>query len=354
MDFDYKSRVKKVFETVSESDGFLITNIKNIRYITGFTGSFAVAVITEKDCYLLVDFRYLQQAKMQTRAEIVYFKNSWIERLKDLLSELKIKKLSFETSCSFEIYQKLKETLDIELIPQNYKIEKLRAIKEDKEIENIKQAIKKAETAFLNIKHLIKEGVTEKAIAKALEEEMKNFGSETLPFSVIVASGKNSSMPHWRSSDKTLNSGDFVIIDWGAEHNGYFSDMTRTFIIGNATEKQIEIYSIVNKARVSAIEHCKAGAIAKEIDAIARDLIKNSDYGEKFGHGLGHGVGLDVHELPKINHYSEEIITEGMVFTIEPGIYIEEFGGVRIEDMVLINKGAAVVLTTLPRDLEIL
>lgn len=355
MAFDYKLRVKKAFEAVSsDSEAFLVTNIKNIRYLTGFTGSFAVALITEAALYLFVDFRYLQQAKMQTQAHVVYFRNSWINTLKELLTELKIKTLSFETSCSFEIYQRLQQTLKIELIPQSYKIEKLRAVKDATEIEKIKKAIIIAEKAFLNIKPLIREGVTEKFIAQALEEEIKKGGSDTLPFPVIVASGLNSSMPHWRRSEKILKAGDFVIIDWGAEYDGYFSDMTRTFIIGKATEKQIEIYRTVNEARASAIEFCKAGLMAKEIDAVARQLIKNSGYADYFEHALGHGVGLDVHELPKINQQSEEIINEGMIFTIEPGIYIEDFGGVRIEDMILVKKDSNEVLTNLPRDLEIL
>lgn len=350
----YEDRIKKVFSKISSSSqAFLITNIKNIRYLTGFTGSFAFVLLTEKRCFLFVDFRYLLQAKKESFAEVVLFKDSWVDVLRKFIGDFHIKSLSFEVSCTVETFYKLNSIKQLELIPQYYIVEQIRAIKEKEEIEKIKKAVKIAERAFLKIKHLIKEGSKEVYIAKALEEEIRKY-CDTLPFPVIVASGHNSSMPHWRHSNRTLKKGDFVIIDWGAEYKGYFSDMTRTFIIGKANTKQKKIYDIVNKARQEAIKSCKAKVLAKAIDQSARNLIKKSGYENNFGHATGHGVGLDVHELPKINFQSEEVIESGMVFTIEPGIYIEKFGGVRIEDMVVIKENAVEVLTTLPRDLEIL
>jgi len=351
----YISRIRKVFDKIaSSSDAFLITNLKNIRYLTGFTGSFAVFLITDKECFLFVDFRYFEQAKREAKIEIVYFKESWIDTLKQVIDKKGIKKLFFEVTCTYETFLKLSENLNIQLIPQNYLVEYIRALKYEEEKNRIKEAVKRAEKAFLEIKHLIKENNSEKAIAKALENELREQGSEILPFSVIVASGPNSSMPHWRHSDRKLKKGDFVIIDWGAECGGYFSDMTRTFVIGKASQKQKEIYEIVNKARMEAIKSCRAGINAKDIDAIARNLIKQSGYGDNFGHATGHGVGLDIHEFPKISSQSEDVIESGMVFTIEPGIYIEGFGGVRIEDMIHVNEKSAEILTTLSRDLEIL
>jgi len=350
----YEDRIKKVFNKVSSSSqAFLITNIKNIRYLTGFTGSFAVALLTEKGCFLFVDFRYILQAKKESIAEIVFFKDSWFDALKKFIEDLQIKSLSFEVSCTVETFYKLNSIKQVELLPQYYIVEQIRAIKEKEEIEKIKKAVKIAEKSFLKIKHLIKEGSKEVSIAKALEDEIRKH-SDTLPFPVIVASGQNTSMPHWRHSNRTLKKGDFVIIDWGAEYKGYFSDMTRTFIIGKANDRQKEIYDIVNNARQQAIKACKAKVLAKEIDQSARNLIKKSGYAENFGHATGHGVGLDVHEFPKINFQSEEVIDSGMVFTIEPGIYIEKIGGVRIEDMVAVKENSVEVLTTLPRDLEIL
>lgn len=350
----YENRVKKVFDKISSySDAFLVTNLKNIRYLTGFKGTFAIALLTWTGCYIFVDFRYSEQAKKEATGEIICFKDSWIDTLKKLIEEMHIKKLSFEVTCTYETFLKLRDNTKLELVPEHYVIENIRAVKEDEEINNIKEAIKIAENAFLQNKHIIKEGITEKTIAKMVENTIKEH-SDSLPFPVIVASGENSSMPHWRHSNRILKRGDFVIIDWGAEYNGYFCDMTRTFIIGEASEKQKEIYEIVNNANLQAIETCRVDIEAKGIDAVARNLIKQSGYGENFGHATGHGVGLDVHELPKISAQSEETIKPGMIFTIEPGIYIEGFGGVRIEDMVAVKENSVEVLTTLSKDLEIL
>ncbi|MCX8033817.1 MAG: aminopeptidase P family protein [Thermodesulfovibrio sp.] len=352
---NFRKRIKKVLElNTSNSDAFLITNLKNLRYLTGFTGSFAVGLLIKDDCFLLVDFRYVEQAKKEARAEIIEFKNSWFEILKNIIRKKKIKRLSFEASCSYETFSKLSEIKEIELIPQSNLIENIRVIKENKEIESIKEAIKRAENAFLEIKSNIREGISERKIAILLEYEIKKQGAEELPFSVIVASGSNSSMPHWRNSDKLLKKGDFVIIDWGAEYKGYYSDITRTFIIGKASKKQIEIYNTVNHARAQAISSISKGIKAKKIDVKARNLIKHSGYGKNFRHATGHGVGMEIHEFPKINMQSEEIIQPGMVFTIEPGIYIEGFGGVRIEDMVVVRDNSTEILTTLSTDLEIL
>lgn len=348
-------RREKIIESISsESDAFLITNIKNIRYLTGFTGSFAIFLCTNEESFLFVDFRYTEQAKKEVDIEIVEFKNSCLEALKNIIRKKNIKKISFESSISYETFKTLSKIKGIILIPQDSVVERVRAIKEKIEIKNIKEAVRRAERAFLEIKPYIREGENERKIAILLEYEIKKQGSETLPFPVIVASGPNSSMPHWRNSERILKKGDFVIIDWGAEYKGYYSDMTRTFIIGKPSKKQIEIYEIVNRARAEAIKKVSAGVMAKKIDARARNLIKQSGYGENFGHATGHGVGMDVHELPRINRKSEEIIKPGMVFTIEPGIYIEGFGGVRIEDMVLLKNGSVEIITNLSTDLETL
>ncbi len=351
----FESRRRRVLLVLRKDvDAFLITNIKNIRYLTGFKGSYAVALLTEKQIFLFVDFRYIQQAGKEANAEIIEFKDFWIEPLKNIALENRIKKIGFEPSISYELFAKLSKIKDFKLLPAEYVVETVRASKDQEEIEHIKRAVQRAEQAFLSVKPNIKEGIAEKEIALMLEYEIRKQGSECLPFPVIVASGENSSMPHWRNSDKKLKKGDFVIIDWGAESDGYFSDMTRTFVIGEPNQRQVEIYEIVNNARKKAIEATKHGIYAKKIDAKARNLIKQSGYGDKFGHATGHGVGMDVHEFPKIGAQSEDRIVRGMVFTIEPGIYIENFGGVRIEDMVLVMKDNVEVLTTLSTDLEIL
>lgn len=355
MAIEHQDRIEKISEDILfDSNAFLVTNIKNIRYLTGFSGSFAFLLLTPKGPILMVDFRYLEQAKEETNIEVLDFRNSWVDSLKGIIRKQKIKKIFFEVTCSYEVYEKISKIKNIEIIPLEYYVEKLRAIKNGSEIESIKEAVKRAERAFIAVKNYIKEGIKERELANLLEFEIKKQGSQTIPFPIIVASGKNSSKPHWRSSDKTLNIGDFVIIDWGAECGGYYSDMTRTFIIGEASDKQREIYNIVNKARNRAINGVNRGVKAKEIDAKARNLIKQSGYGKFFGHSTGHGIGMDVHEFPRVNMKSSEIIKSGMVFTIEPGIYIENLGGVRIEDMILVDDNSFQVLTSLPTDLEIL
>lgn len=352
---EFEDRRERVLESVlKENQAFLVTNLRNIRYLTGFTGSFALLLLSKRRSFLHVDFRYVEQAKRETEIEVLEFRDSWLDNLRSFLVKNSIKKLLFESTCTYQFYKTLSKLKGIELKPKDGLIEKSRAIKSEKEIDYIREAVRRAERAFLKIKPSIKEGVTERDIANLLEYEIKREGSQTLPFPVIVASGENSSMPHWRSSERRLKRGDFVIIDWGAEFEGYYSDMTRTFIIGEASEKQIEIYNIVNRAREVAINSIKAGVKAKEIDSEARNLIKQSGYAKNFGHGTGHGVGLDVHEFPRINTKSKEVISPGMVFTVEPGIYIEGFGGVRVEDMVFVGKDFFEVLTTLPRELEIL
>lgn len=352
---EFEDRRERILESVlRENQAFLVTNLRNIRYLTGFTGSFALLLLSKRRSFLLVDFRYVEQAKRETEIEVLEFRDSWLDNLRSFLVKNSIKKLFFESTCTYQFYKTLSKLKEIELKPKDGLIEKSRAIKSEKEIDYIREAVRRAERAFLKIKPSIKEGVTEREIANLIEYEIKREGSQTLPFPVIVASGENSSMPHWRSSERRLKRGDFVIIDWGAEFEGYYSDMTRTLIIGEASEKQIEIYNIVNRAREVAIKSIKAGVKAKEIDSEARNLIKQSGYAKNFGHGTGHGVGLDVHEFPRISTKSKEVIRPGMVFTVEPGIYIEGFGGVRVEDMVFVGKDFFEVLTTLPRELEIL
>ncbi len=234
-------------------------------------------------------------------------------------------------------------------------IENLRKIKDFDEVNLIKEAVARAEKSFVDIKPYIREGIKEVALAFRLEERLKKRGCSRIPFEIIVASGQNSAMPHARPTEKKLKKGDLVIIDWGGEAGGYFSDMTRTLLIkGEKLEKKKEIYSIVLKANKKAIGQISPGVRSSEVDRCARDIINNAGYGEFFGHGTGHGIGLQVHELPRITRNVSETVKTNMVFTIEPGIYIPEIGGVRIEDMVLVGSDSYEVLTSLPKELEIM
>ncbi len=348
------SAVRRIMQ-FKKIDMFLINNIKNISYLTGFTGSSGFVVLTKDKSLFFTDFRYKEQAEKEVLGcEIRVEKDRRIKVLTSLINKLGITSLGFETSIPYEFYEQLKK-LPVTLSPQRDIIENLRKIKDEVEISNIKLAVQRAEKAFLKIKPRIKAGVKELEIALRLEEQLKKEGSRHIPFDIIVASGKNSSMPHAKPTEKKIEKGDFVIIDFGAEAMGYYSDITRTFIIkGGSFSEKAKIYNIVNNARKKAIEAVRAGINTKLIDKAARDFIKEAGYGEFFGHGLGHGIGMDVHESPRISWTKGEKVLNGQVFTVEPGIYIPGVGGVRIEDIILVKNGVAELLTSLNRDLEII
>ncbi|GER93651.1 aminopeptidase P family protein [hot springs metagenome] len=352
-----QSRKKQIQQIIGlkRLDGLLVTNITNIRYLTGFTGSSGFVIITRNRGIFFTDFRYREQSEKEVKGfEIGIEKGKRIRLIRSFVKKAGIKKLGFEKTISYEFYELLKK-ISVQLLPQKHIIEDMRKIKDEEEIENIKKAVKRAEEAFLKIKPRIRVGVKEREIALRLEEQLKRVGCKDIPFDTIVASGKNSSMPHARPSEKKIEKGDFVIIDWGGEYNGYYSDMTRTFLMDCVDlDKKIEIYNTVNYARQRAIKSIKEGLKTQEIDSIVRNIIKKAGYGEFFGHGTGHGVGLDVHEYPHVSWNKGEKIRNNMVFTIEPGIYIPELGGVRIEDMILVRNGKAELLTDLSRELEII
>lgn len=336
-------------------EGIIIANIKNVRYLTGFRGSSGFIFITRDKRLFFTDFRYKEQAQKEVNGwEIGIEKGKRIDVIRNIIKKIGIKSLGFEASISYEFYEHLKR-LPVRLIPLKGIIENLRKIKDKGEIFNIKKAVEIAEKAFLKVRPMIRAGVKENEIASRLEDELKRAGCKHIPFDVIVASGKNSSMPHARPTEKKIEKGDFVIIDWGGEADGYYSDMTRTFLINGASiSDKIKIYKLVQKAQQRAIDAVGLGIKTQDIDRIARDIIKKAGYGEFFGHGTGHGIGLDVHEPPYVSWFKGERISDGMVFTVEPGVYMPGKGGVRIEDMVLVKNGKAELLTGLSRDLEII
>ncbi|MBI4690804.1 MAG: aminopeptidase P family protein [Nitrospirae bacterium] len=332
-----------------------MTDLINIRYLTGFTGSSGFLLITKSRNIFITDFRYKEQSQKEISGwDIFIEKGERTKTVSNLAQRLEIKRLGFEASVSYGFFSSLSKKGFV-LRPLKNIIEKLRAVKEDEEIRLIKEAVRRAESAFLEVKPHIKIGAKENKIAMMLEERLKKKGCNRIPFDIIVVSGRNSSMPHARSSEKRLDAGDPVIIDWGGEAGGYFSDMTRTLLIkGPNIDKKKELYQMVLRANTKAISIICPGVESKKIDNSARYVIKKAGYGDFFGHGTGHGVGLQVHELPHISWSNKEIIKENMVFTIEPGIYVPELGGVRIEDMVVVGKKKANLLTSLSRELEII
>jgi Xaa-Pro aminopeptidase len=353
----YFSRLTKIRESIKRQgvDGFLVTDIHNVRYLTGFSGSSGFLFITKRKKIFITDFRYKEQSGKEAQGwDIVVEKRDVIKTIERLSQKIGIKKLGFESSVSYNFFKRLSKG-DVALKAFKGLVERLRAVKDAHEINSLREAVRRAESAFLDIKPYIKQGISERALALRLEERLKKKGCRHIPFEMIVASGLNSAMPHARPTEKKLNSSDLVIIDWGGEADGYLSDMTRTLLIkGDTIDKKREIYQLVLEANERAISLVSPGVKSQEIDHSARNVIKKAGYGEFFGHGTGHGVGLQVHESPHITWNKKEMIKENMVFTIEPGTYVPGLGGVRIEDMIVVKLDASEVLTNLPKKLEII
>lgn len=336
--------------------GMLVSHIKNVRYLTGFTGSSACLLITRKERILFTDPRYEEQSKLEVRGFDIVIERE--ERPKEIMEKAKslgIRTLGFESTVTYAFYKALlRKGIRVKGITNL--IEEMRRAKNKLELKMISKAVERAEKAFLEIKPSIRPGVSERHLALRLEDALRKQGCAMIPFDIIVASGKNSAMPHAKPTDNEIKQGDFVMFDWAGEAGGYFSDMTRTFLMkgGKDVSRKVEIYDIVLQANRKAISSVREGTTGRMVDKTARDIIKKAGYGDFFGHGTGHGVGLDIHELPRISRFGRETIRSGMVFTIEPGIYVPGLGGVRIEDMVLAEKQGSTVMTSLPKKLAIL
>lgn len=353
-----QAKIKKVYELMDKEglDALLIDSPENRYYLTGFTGTAGRVLLTGKGAYFITDFRYVEQAKKQTEGyEIVELSFNFEKGLNELLKKDGVKRLGFESKAiSHEQFLKYNEVLEVELQKTTDLIEGLRVIKGPEEIEKIKKAVEITDAAFAHILGIIKPGVTEREIALELEFFQKRMGGEKNAFDFIVASGQRTSLPHGVASDKVIEKGDFVTLDFGVFYQGYCSDLTRTVVVGEPDEKQKEIYGLVLKAQLAVIERVKAGMSCKEVDEIARGIIGEAGYRENFGHGLGHGIGLEIHEAPRVSFTSETILQPGMVVTNEPGIYIPGWGGVRIEDDLLITEEGCEVLNKAPKELIIL
>jgi len=354
----YSSRIVSIRETIRKKrlDGFLVADMTNIRYLSGFTGSSGFLIVTAQDLFFVTDFRYGEQSGKEVRGwDVIIEKGDRIETIRTLCRKAGIRKLGVESSVPYGFFRRL-SGMKTGITAAEGIIEKLRLMKDVHEISIIREAVMRAEGAFLEVKPYIKPGVKEEAIATRLEAALKKKGCSCIPFDIIVASGPNSAMPHARPGEKRLNKGDTVIIDWGGEAGGYYSDMTRTFLLGGGSDavRKKRLYNLVLTANKSAILRIAPGIESGLIDATARDVISRAGYGEFFGHGTGHGVGMQVHESPRITWNHSAPVERNMVFTVEPGIYIPGLGGIRIEDMVVVEEKKAGVLTSLPKKLEIL
>jgi len=342
------NKLRQVLST-NKLEALLITKEVNVSYLSGFKGT-GQLLITPAKGVLLVDFRFKEQAVSLARSFQIYQRAGFHPLEDDLLrlvKGLKLKRLGFEaTALSYGFYCKLKRTLKpVELLPTTNIIERLRAIKTAPEIKLLKKAAALAGQSLAFAKRIIKPGRKEREIAREIQYFMRENGAEDCAFELIVASGKRSSMPHAVASDKTIKDNEAVLIDLGCRISGYNSDLTRMVFLGRIKEKIKRIYKIVLQAQKLAINAVAAGEKICRIDKVARQYITREGLGPFFGHALGHGIGREVHEYPSISPKNQDTLNQGMVFTVEPAVYIPGIGGVRVEDMVLVTATGCEVLT---------
>ena len=353
--------------TRQKIDTFLVLIQENRRYLSGYTGedtqfdeSAGALIISQKSLALATDSRFELQAKAEAPLyDLVIYQKGLARELPAILSRFKTKRLGIEgLRMSYNFYVKLGEELkaqdlDIEISDTSHLMEELRVVKDDEEINAIKQAVEIAEKDFQNFIKNLKHGMKENDAAWDLEKRMRSAGAQALSFPVISAFGENSALPHAIPGDRTLTAGEPLLFDWGAKLNGYCSDMTRTVTFGRPDSRFLKIFSIVYDAQQKAIDAIRPGASSRSIDAIARNHIAEKGFKDFFGHSLGHGVGLAVHESPSISPVEERdtILSENMVFTVEPGIYLPDWGGIRLENMVRVTEGGVEVLNQLPVNL---
>lgn len=337
-----------------ELDGILISNRENRRYLSGFTGSSGALLIGIKEAFLITDFRYWEQAASESKGFEIYKQGSQLwPGIGELLQKLKWKRMGFEAgTLTFEEFQKLKDLVDsnVSLTPVTDLIEDLRRIKEEGETELIARAAAITDIAWEKTIARIGPGVKERDLALEFDYQLRLNGAEGSAFPTIVAFGPRAALPHAAPGGKEIRNGDFVLIDGGALYEGYCADMTRTVVFGKSDPEQRRIYELVLKAQLEALEYMKAGLTGKEIDAKARQVISKAGYGDKFGHGLGHSVGLNIHENPRLSPHEPGVIPKGAVITVEPGIYLPNWGGVRIEDLVVVEESGVRNLTGSPKD----
>lgn len=351
----FEDRIKKLRKTMELKglDAVLVIGDPNRNYLSGFTGDESFSIITENKALFITDSRYTQQAKNEVKDyEILEYKGAFPDFFSDTIKKLNVKKVGFEDNVvSYELYSKFASKTQAKLVPLEGIIEEIRLIKDKREIESIRKAAAIADEAFSHMLKFIKGGMSEREIGLELEFTMKRLGAKDLSFPSIVASGVRSSLPHGRATDKIVNNGEFLTLDFGCIFEEYCSDMTRTVAIGEPDDKLKDIYNVVLQAQEDVLKFIKPGVNTKKVDSVARDYIAQKGYGSYFGHGLGHGVGREIHEAPRLSPMSDTILKEGMIVTDEPGIYIPDFGGVRIEDLVLVTENGCEALSKSPKNL---
>jgi Xaa-Pro aminopeptidase len=342
-----------------QADAFVAAHPANVAYLSAFRGVFddesgSLAVLTADRCWIVTDSRYAEAARAASEGtswQVVIAEASLAAALGDLVREAGWSSVAVETTLEYRQWRHLADTLAAQVIEADNWVEAVRAVKEPAEVQDISAAQELTDRAFEHVLAAVRPGVTEKDLALEIEFFMRRNGSDGVAFPPIVASGPNSALPHALPSDRALQASDLVVLDFGARVGGYCADMTRTVAVGHVDERGREIYDTVRAANVGATRALRAGRLGREVDAAARAVIAEAGFGQYFGHGVGHGVGLEIHELPRVGPASDMPLAAGSVVTIEPGIYIPGFGGVRIENLAVVEDAGARVLTRSTMDL---
>ena len=351
-------RIEKLRDSMKKEviDAYLVTNPANLRYLTNFTGTAGLALITLEKAFFITDFRYTEQASEQVQGmTIIQHHGNIVGEILKLMASEGINVLGFEDAfMTYAEYSVFEEVIDAELAPASGLIEKLREQKDDGEIAIIEKACAIADEGFEHVLKMIRPGMTEIEVANQLDFFMRSLGATGTSFDTIVASGVRSALPHGVASEKMIEQGELITLDFGCVYQGYVSDITRTFAIGDPGQQLKDIYQVVLEAQRKVIEVAQAGVTGAQLDAIARDFITDAGYGEAFGHSTGHGIGMEIHGGPNISHSNDEPLDVGNVITDEPGIYLAGLGGVRIEDDLVILAEGNRILTQSPKELIIL
>ena len=334
-------RIDKIRKLLNENDidAMVVSNIKNVRYISNFTGDEGMAVITDKSAYLIVDGRFTEQAKSQSKINVVDYGGNFVKTIGEILKNDSSKKCAFEgNTMTYSEAEHMMNTINfVSWVAQKDVFERVRMIKDIGEIKIIKKSLQIALDTFEYVKPQIVAGVREIDIANEIEYTMKKMGASGPSFDTIVASGKRSALPHGVASNKVIENGDAVVVDMGAVYDGYCSDITRTVFVGGMSKEQERIYDLVAKAQKFAIDAIEEGVSCKEVNEVAVNEFRKNAMDKYFVHSLGHGVGLDVHERPFVAGKSSDVFKPGMVVTVEPGLYLPDKFGVRIEDMIMLS-----------------
>jgi Xaa-Pro aminopeptidase len=338
-------------------DTLLVSQLENRLYLSGFDGSSGFLLVSPRHAILATDFRYIEQAHQQAPLyTICKIQESWETWLPEVLSELNSRELGFEADgLSVSIYNQickalLPEKSGVKLVPTSGLVETQRMVKDTAEIAAMREAIAISDAAMDHARQTIRCGMSEVEVAWSIEKYMREHGSQSVPFELIVASGPNSALPHAKPSKRPIQAGEPLVIDIGAQCHGYTSDLTRTLYLGQPNEIFRRVYGTVLQAQQKAVQEIRAGMEGRQADGLSRMVITQAGYGEAFGHSLGHGVGLATHELPRLSPNNTTLLQNGMTFTIEPGIYIPGWGGVRIEDTVILENNKVMVLSQAPNE----